>query len=133
MRFNILSDSNAESKLDKVLDDLSDVGYRTHFAERDYGDGVAGVTVVFMCQDPDLNLKRRIRFAKKEKKLYMDIMLDLPQMKVADYATRMKMVIERLLAEVPETVSKYKFDDFDTEQFISDFRGFFGKSGLGAP
>jgi hypothetical protein len=126
MRLNLLGDIDWESKVDQVLASLSDSDYRSYFQERDYGAGLVGVTVVLMCQDPALNLKRRIRLSKKEKKLYMDIMLDLAEMKAAaDLATRRRIVFERLLKEVPEVVSKYSISDFDAVRFIDDFRMFF--------
>ena len=122
MRLNILADSHWESNLDKVLNDLSDFEFRRHFAALDYGAGLLGVTVVFMCQDPALNLKRRIRHAKKESKLYMDIMLDLPTMKAASPEERKQIVAQRLFDEVPEVLSGYKIPDFDKESFIAEFR-----------
>ena len=69
MRFNVLTDSDWESRVDQVLNEMSDLGYRRYFEERNYGPGLVAVTVVLMCQEPELNLKRRVRLAKKEKKL----------------------------------------------------------------
>lgn len=60
-RFNILADFYWEVHIDKVLDLLSDTGYRKYFSEQDYGTSLDGITVVLMCQDPNLNLKQRIR------------------------------------------------------------------------
>lgn len=120
MRFNLLLDHEWDSKVDQVLHALDDLGYRDYFSQRDYGSGLAGVTVVFMCRDPDLIFKRRIRMDKKEKKLYMDLMLDLPSMKDADRATRQRHMIDRLDKEVPEVLAKYKLEDFDKARFIAD-------------
>jgi hypothetical protein len=129
MRFNILSDSDWEARLEGALHALSDLGYRNYFMDKDYGDGLLGVTVVFMCQDPDLSLKRRVRHSKKEKKIYMDIMLDLPEMKAATPEARKRLVVERLLSEVPEVVLKYKIKDFDTAHFIADFQEWMSATG----
>lgn len=120
MRFNILSDIDWESKVDQPLAALSKLGYFEFFGERNYGDGLHGITVIFMCQDPNLNLKRRLRLSKKEKKLYMDIMLDLPTMKEADSTQRQKIIADRLAVEVPEVLAKYKIDDFDKVRFDTD-------------
>jgi vacuolar-type H+-ATPase subunit F/Vma7 len=122
MRLNILADSHWESNLDKVLNDLSNFEFRRHFEALNYGAGLHGVTVVFMCQDPALNLKRRIRHSKKESKLYMDIMLDLPTMKAASPEERKRLVAQRLFDEVPEVLSGYKIPDFDKEAFNAEFR-----------
>lgn len=122
MRFNILADSHWESNLDKVLNELSDFGFRRHFEALNYGAGLHGVTVVFMCQDPALNLRRRIRHAKKESKLYMDIMLDLPTMKVASSEELKRVVAQRLYDEVPEVLAGYKILDFNKGAFAADLR-----------
>ena len=122
MRFNILGDFDWEARVDQVLDSLSKSGYRSYFEQRDYGPGLAGITVVLMCQAPELNLRRRVQLSKKEKKLYMDIMLDLAEMKRVDRSRRKTLVTERLIREVPEVLSKYKISDFDSARFIEDFR-----------
>jgi hypothetical protein len=122
MRVNILGDIYWESKVDKVLDALSDINYWTYFQEREYGEELVGLTIVLMCQEPALDLKQRIRLSKKEKKLYLDIMLDLPEMKRSDQTTRNRIVQKKLLAEVPVIVRKYKLREFDTERFIEDFQ-----------
>ncbi len=129
MRFNVLTDSDWESRVDQVLNEMSDLGYRRYFEERNYGPGLVAVTVVLMCQEPELNLKRRVRLAKKEKKLYLDVMLDLPQMKAADNAMRKRIVTERLSKEVPEVVSQYKISDFDAAGFISDLKAWIASTG----
>lgn len=122
MRFNLLFDADWESGLNRVLDDLSNLGYRRHFEARHYDDGLVGVTVVLMCQDPALHLKRRVRYARAEKKLYMDIMLDLSGMKAIDHEARKRLVLDRLVAEVPAIIAKYCVAGFDSEHFVSDLR-----------
>jgi hypothetical protein len=122
MRLNMLGDIDWESKVDKVLDAFSDTGYRTYFQDREYGEELVGITLVLMCKDPELNLKQRIRLSKTERKLYIDIMLDLPEMKRSDQPTRNRIVQQKLLAEVPAIIRKYKLKDFDTERFIKDFQ-----------
>ena len=122
MRLNILSDANSESRVDRVLDALSDFNYRSYFQERDYGTGLIGVTVVFMCRDTALNFKQRIRLSKKEKKLYIDLMLDLSEMTNADQLIRQRIVAGQLLKEVPEIVSRYKIENFDRSRFLADFQ-----------
>ena len=122
MRFNLLSDTDWEAKVDRTLDELSDLGYRAYFESRNYGSSLSAVTVVFVCQDPGLNLKRRMRLVKKEKKLYMDIMLNLAEMKTADPEDGKRIVADRLITEVPAVIAKYRFDDFDSATFVADLR-----------
>lgn len=125
MRLNILSDHDWESRVDRVLHRISDLGYHEFFSERDYGDEVFGISIVLVCRDPDLNFKKRVRFVKKEKKLYTDVMLSLAEMVAADMAGRARIVIDQLLHEIPETVKKYNFKQFDGDSFINDFRSWF--------
>jgi len=122
MRFNLLSDANWESKIAKVLGALSDFGYRRFFEERNYGSSIDGITVVFMCRDTQLNFKQRIRHSKKEKKIYLDIMLDLDQFKRIEQGEKEKIVAHRLVSEIPSIIAKYKFNDFDIEEFEADLR-----------
>jgi hypothetical protein len=107
----------------------SDLGYRSFFEEREYGGGLFKIVILLMCQESELNLKRRIRLSKKDKILYMDIMLDLPTMKSADMLTRQRIVAEKLMTEVPEVINKYKFPDFDAPRFISDLKEWINATG----
>jgi hypothetical protein len=79
MHFRITSDVNKESGVGEVVRELSGPT-RKHFVSRDYGSGLPFMGVVLMCRDPALDFKRRIRFAKKDRTLYMDVMLHLPDM-----------------------------------------------------
>jgi hypothetical protein len=88
-----------------------------------------GVTVVFMCLDKELGLKKRIKLVKSEKKLYMDIMLDLPTMKSATPEARRREVAQRLYDEVPEVLAKYKIPDFNRDAFVADFRAWIDGTG----
>lgn len=122
MKLFISSDAHFESGLGQVLDDLTDHGFRQYFQGRDYGRGLGGVSVIFMCRDPSYDFKRRIKHSKKERNLHMDIMLDLPTMKAASPEERKRIVAQRLFDEVPEVLSSYKIPDFDKESFIAEFR-----------
>jgi hypothetical protein len=125
MRLNILCDADSEAKVDKVLHYLSGIEYRRFFEERNYGNTIVGVTLVLMCQDSQLKLKQRIRFSKKEKKLYIDLMLDLLQFKQIDQVQRNKIVTDKIINQVPSIIAKYKFADFELTQFESDLKKIF--------
>ncbi|NHZ65215.1 hypothetical protein [Massilia genomosp. 1] len=58
----------------------------------------------------------------------MDIMLDYAEFVSVTAERRKEIVLERLLEDVPRIVRKYKFADFDTELFLSDFNKYY--SGL---
>jgi len=77
MKITIHGDIWWESKVDKVLYELRDLGFERFFDDKDYGESVAEIGIILMCQRASLNLKQRIRFSKQKKDLSMDIMLDL--------------------------------------------------------
>ena len=122
MRFNLLSDADWDSKVDKVLNSFSELGYRRFFDEKDYGDAIKGITVIFMCRNPELRFKRRIRYSREEKRIYLDIMLDLNQFRQIEQKNREKIITQRLLSEIPPVVAKYKFNDFDLLTFTNDLK-----------
>jgi hypothetical protein len=124
MHFRITSDSNHESGVGEVVVDLSGPT-RKHFVPREYGNGLLRLCVVLMCRDPELNFKRRVRFAKKEQTLYMDVMLPLPEMIPLPHEERRRRIIQRLEHEIPETLNKYDFPNFDRLKFESDLRAWF--------
>ncbi len=121
MFVRITSDANEESGVGEVVDEISGPT-RKHFALKEYGAGLHGIGVVLMCRDPELNFKRRLRFSKKDKKLYMDVMLDLEEMSQSSHERRKQIILERLAEEIPATLSKYSIRDFDGVRFVKDLR-----------
>ena len=130
MRFSLLCDAHQDAGLDKVMFRFSDLGLKRYFEERNYGDTLDGITVVLMCRNPALNLKQRIRHSKKEKKLYMDIMLDLDQVRPMSQEQREHLVAVKMLAELPPVIKKYKFGHFDVEAFETDLAHWLKQSSL---
>jgi vacuolar-type H+-ATPase subunit F/Vma7 len=128
MHFRITGDTDVAAGIAPIVIDLSGPT-RQHFLSKSYGMGLLGIGIVLMCQDPELSLKRRIRHSKKESKLYMDIMLDLPTMKVASPEDRKRIVAQRLFDEVPKVLSGYKIPDFDKEVFAADLRQWITSTG----
>ncbi|WP_158825587.1 hypothetical protein [Mucilaginibacter lacusdianchii] len=120
MRFNLLSDANWESKISQVLSTLSDFEYRRFFEEKYYGSSLEGITVVFICRNPEHNFRQRIRHSKKEKKIYLDIMLDLDQFIQVTQTEREKIIAQRLIVEIAPVIAKYKFEDFNLARFKND-------------
>lgn len=122
MRLSILSDANWESGIEKVLNELGDRQLFEHFEAREYGSGLVGLTVIFMCRDLSYDFKRRIKLSKKESKIYMDIMLNSQDMSAATSEVRKREVAQRLYDEIPEVLSQYKIASFEGERFIADLR-----------
>jgi len=58
--------------------------------------------------------------SKKDKTLYMDIVLNLDEMAAATPSRRRKVVLQKIAAEVPETLSNYQLAGFDRASFLAD-------------
>jgi hypothetical protein len=124
MRLMVTCDANSESGVGQVIDEICGPTHQ-HFVPKNYGDGLAGLGVVLMCRDPELNFKRRLRFSRKEKTVYMDVMLDLTQMRQAAHEVRKRIICERLIEEIPAVVRKYSIADFDDALFEQDLKAWF--------
>ena len=129
MECNIFGDCDHYSGLPDVLHWLSRPEQEEVFA-KDYGDGLGSIAVVLVCSQLMDGFKPRIRHAKKAKRLSMDIILNFNQFVGLTAGTRKKHVVEALLEDVPRIVTKYNFDNFNTELFVSDFKEYY--SGLSA-
>jgi hypothetical protein len=120
MRFFITCDANWDARIDKVISTINKTGYEVLFEKRDYGKSLEGVAVILMCRDPSLNFKQRIRYSKKEKDIYIDIMLDFFQFVRIEQVEREKIVAEKLIAEIPPIIAKYKLENFNLTKFKAD-------------
>lgn len=125
MRFAILGDSHWEARLDEISEALADGKFREFFEDRFYDDSGLKISVILMCRDPRLEFKRRIRYSRSENKLYMDVMLDFNEMKQASSVNRKRIVAEKVMTDVPQTVAKYKFKNFDLKRFSQDLLEWF--------
>ncbi len=52
----------------------------------------------------------------------MDVMLHLPDMIPLTHDERRRVIVQRLLLEIPEVLRKYAFRDFDQPRFETDLR-----------
>jgi hypothetical protein len=120
MRFFITYDANWDAKVDKVVSAINKTSCEAFFERQNYGTSLEGVAVILMCRDPSLNFKQRIRYSKKEKELYLDIMLDFLQFVKIEQKERDKIVAEKLIAEIPPIIARYKFEDFNLPKFEKD-------------
>ena len=124
MQFRISGDSNVEAGLGELDFD----GFREYFSGKQYDDTAINIGVVLMCRDPRLKFERRVRYSRSDNWLYIDVMLDLDVMSQSDHETRKRIVGEKITAEVPQVVAKYKLRGFDLERFASDLRTWFKKN-----
>lgn len=121
MHVKILSDAEAESGILDVIVWLAKTNYWEAFQQEDYGDGLENVSMFLICRDPGLGFRRRIRHLKKEKRIYIDVMLQVSKFTGASVKCRKEMVIESLLKDVPPVIRKYKVEDFECEKFLLSF------------
>lgn len=119
--FGISADINWESGLRETLGLIPSSEFFDFFYTKNYGYDLNSVFVMLMCRNNELNFKQRIRFLKKEKALYMDIMLDFNLFVKITQLERNKIVFDKLKKEVPEIIARYKFKDFDLARFTDDF------------
>jgi hypothetical protein len=127
MRIFITCDCYWETKVDKVIDKIDATGYKRYFADQNYGSTLENITIILMCQNPELKLKQRIKFAKNDKKLYVDIMLDFLLMLDLSQIEREKNIADKIISEIPIVIAKYKFADFNLSKFELDLRNWIGK------
>jgi len=127
MYIRITSDSNWEARIETVMRKLNRTGYRPFFEGQNYGSSILGVSIILMCREKELNFKKRIRFDKKNRKLYMDIMLDIDLFMSLSEKGKDKVVVDKIAHEVPRTIAKYKFQDFDHDTFERDLREIMGR------
>ncbi|MDR7212734.1 hypothetical protein [Flavobacterium piscis] len=123
MDFGITADSWWETRVSDTLSLIPHREFRDFFYLKNYGTDLDKFVVVLMCRHTEYNFKQRIRFIKKEKALYMDIMLDFDLFVKITQEERNKIVFEKLIKEVPEIIAKYKFKDFDLDKFKEDWTG----------
>ena len=78
-----------------------------------------------MCCDPDIIFKRKLRFSKKEKVLYMDIILNHDQFSVMSHEQRISEICKILLEKIPFIFKKYKFNDFNSSKLMKNLEDWF--------
>jgi hypothetical protein len=125
MRFSILTDADVETGLHDIGDEMNRPPMDGFFTNRFYDDTGLKITIILMGRDPRWNFKQRIRFSKKENKLYIDLIFDWNTIVCADDRTRKTIVAEKFVTEVPHTVAKYKLNNFDLPRFAQDLREWF--------
>lgn len=129
MKFNITSDTNHETKIgNQVTDQFPAREVEDWFYFRNYGSDLLDVFIVLMCRNPEYNFKQRIRMDKKDKALYIDLMLDYNYF-VSDITQedRIKVVANKMMDEIPPIIKKYKLKDFDVDLFMKDLKKYLKK------
>lgn len=131
MKFDITSDTNYETKIsDHVTTQFPSREVEDWLYFKNYGSDLVDIFIVLMCRNPERNFKQRIRMDRKNKALYVDLMLDYDYF-VSDITQedRVNIVAKKIIEEVPPIVKKYKLRDFDLDLFMADLKEYFKKIG----
>ncbi|MEI6564681.1 MAG: hypothetical protein WCO42_10300 [bacterium] len=121
MFLRITGDTDIQSGVGSIIDDSSGPT-EDYFSPLDYGTGAPDIAVILMCQDSGLNLKRRVRLSKKDKTLYLDVMLDLQTMKSVQPEARRQFVFKKIHDDVTEVIARYGLPNFDSGRFLKDLK-----------
>lgn len=128
MDFILSGDANWDSRIDISKRNFhSPIDYYQYFQRRNYGIDVSKIFIVLMCRETNLNFKQRIRFTKKDKVLFIDIMLNLDQFRIIEQKYRDSIIAYKLINEIPPIIKKYKFKDFNLLAFEKDLNKLFKK------
>lgn len=130
IRFLITGDANIETGVGEATLLMTGSDFYKFIEKQDYGTSLKGLCVIFMCRNPELNFKQRIRYTKKDQNLSFDLMLDYNQFVVMTPDQRVSEMCKRLLEEMPPIVKKYKFPDFDLDKFMDNLTGWFNEQGF---
>ena len=130
MRVFVTSDSAGGTGVGEACDSISEQ-IAVEFKAKTFGPGLSEVAIVLMCRDPGYGFKQRVRHAKAERILYLDVMLDWdemlragPRRRVAGtrdaFALRLA-VLGAMKRTVREVFGRRKIPDFDVPGFLGEF------------
>lgn len=88
--------------------------------KKTYGTSIKEVTIVLICRAHDF--KQRKRFRKGIALFEYDILVDFYLVKNVELEEKKRLIKYQIIKTTEETFKKYKFEDFDTITFLSDFK-----------
>ncbi|WP_151811434.1 hypothetical protein [Acinetobacter bereziniae] len=124
-KFQLLSDTDSESGILFAKQQITSNGFNKYITSENYGSDLNGVVIILVCRKPEIILKKRLRLSKKEKMLYMDIMLDYDLFKNMEFEQRVTQICKTLLVELSQVLKKYKFEDFKSDKLIINLENWF--------
>ncbi|TPG29772.1 hypothetical protein [Flavobacterium pectinovorum] len=129
MRFSITSDTNYETKVsDQVTTQFPAREVEDWLYFKNYGDDLVEIFIVLMCRSPEYNFKQRIRMDRKNKILYIDLMLDYHYfVSNINQDDRINNVANKIINEIPPIIKKYKLKDFNVDLFMKDLKDYLKK------
>lgn len=123
MKIRFSSDIMEDSGLDSLV---SDHRVSRVFASKNYGNNEVEIFFVINCLP--INLKNRIRFAKKDKVLYWDVILDYATVKKATEKDKKKILATAIINSF-DILDKYKKLNLDKVRIKEDARLHFINAG----
>jgi hypothetical protein len=124
-KFQLLSDTDSESGILFAKQQITSNGFNKYITSENYGSDLNGVVIILVCRKPEIILKKRLRLSKKEKMLYMDIMLDYDLFNNMEFEQRVTQICKTLLVELSQVLKKYKFEDFKSDKLIINLENWF--------
>lgn len=99
---------------------MRDHGAELEFAEKDYGEHLKGIFLVFMGQVEEHRQRRSVK--KDSRRHYLDIMLPVFPILFSAPEERIRFLGLSMREQLVASLRKYKFkpEQFDTERFIAD-------------
>lgn len=129
-KFQLLSDTDSESGILIAKQQITSNGFNKYITSENYGSDLNGIVVILMCRKPEIVFKKRLRLSKKEKVLYMDIMLDYDLFNNMTFEQRITQICKTLLVELSQVLKKYKFQDFKSNELIKKLENWFVNYGF---
>ncbi|TNL47259.1 hypothetical protein [Acinetobacter bereziniae] len=105
-KFQLLSDTDSESGILFAKQKITSNGFNKYITSENYGSDLNGVVIILVCRKPEIILKKRLRLSKKEKMLYMDIMLDYDLFNNMEFEQRVTQICKMLLVELSQVLKK---------------------------
>jgi len=90
------------------------------FLKNQYGTSINKIRTILIARPNDF--KQRKRFKKDTGVFDYDILLDFYLIKNVELGEKKKLIRYQMIKKTEETFKKYKFEDFDTAAFLSDFK-----------
>ncbi|MGE8531655.1 MAG: hypothetical protein ACN6N1_12255 [Acinetobacter guillouiae] len=129
-KFQLLSDTDSESGILIAKQQITSNGFNKYITSESYGSDLNGIVIILMCRKPEIVFKKRLRLSKKEKVLYMDIMLDYDLFNNMAFEQRITQICKTLLVELSQVLKKYKFQDFKSNELIKKSENWFVNYGF---
>ncbi len=129
-KFQLLSDTDSESGILIAKQQITSNGFNKYITSENYGSDLNGIVIILMCRKPEIVFKKRLRLSKKEKVLYMDIMLDYDLFNNMTFEQRITQICKTLLVELSQVLKKYKFQDFKSDELRKKLENWFVNYGF---